>query len=237
MQAQTVQRVVQRKQAEATRVAQAPESAGNDLNLVRPAESLPLPPPPTAAGDPAAAESFPAPGSLTDQFAGDGALLDQVEQQRRVFAQMLRREVENTVIDARRQMNDDPNATIQAAEASAAKRRAGAGARARRSRTADRQAADRAARSAACRPRSRTNWTRPAKKNWPRPANGSCSTSAWPATAKRKSSSIDRFNALDRRTPLRRSIGRGRDRRRSRSGRRDAARGHGLVAASSATTI
>ena len=40
-------------------------------------------------------------------------MLDEVEQRRRVFGQMLRREMENTVIDARRQMSSDPDATMQ----------------------------------------------------------------------------------------------------------------------------
>jgi hypothetical protein len=93
--AQTVERVIQRREAEAAPAAGSSASDGNDLSLVRTAQNtLPLPPAPTAAGDPAAASSFPAPGALTDQFAGEGALLDRVEEQRRVFAQMLRREVE-----------------------------------------------------------------------------------------------------------------------------------------------
>ena len=45
------------------------------------------------------------------------------------------------------------------------------------------------ARGAARGRRSRTNSMRPARKSWPRPANGDCSTIAWPATAKKKSSS------------------------------------------------
>ena len=79
----------------------------DDLNLVRPAAA--------ANGRRVAFRplQFPQPGSFTDQFAGEGELLDEVEQQRRVFGQMLRREIENTVIDARRQMSSDPDATMQ----------------------------------------------------------------------------------------------------------------------------
>lgn len=128
--AKTVQRVIEKQRTEAKTVAQpvlppqaaaappasAPAAANNDLNLVRPATVPPqaagntpqdqdLPAPPSAAP--------PAPGSLTDRFSGEGALLDEVDAQRRVFGQMLRREVENTVIDARRQMSDDPETAMQ----------------------------------------------------------------------------------------------------------------------------
>ncbi|HEX3600008.1 MAG TPA: hypothetical protein VHU84_07680 [Lacipirellulaceae bacterium] len=93
--------------------AAAPAAAApsGDLNLVRQPAALPpqtdqeLPTP--------AAPAPPAAGSLTDQFAGQGALLDDVQQQRRVFSQMLRREVETTVIDARKVMSDDPETAMQ----------------------------------------------------------------------------------------------------------------------------
>ena len=39
--------------------------------------------------------------------------MDEVQQQRRVFGQMLRRQVENTVIDARKTMSDDPETAMQ----------------------------------------------------------------------------------------------------------------------------
>ncbi len=116
--AQSVQRVVQRQQAAAPAPANAGATATNnkDLSLVRQAQ-LPTPPQVVLESSPTqgavTTESFPAAGSLTDQFAGDGNLLDSVEEQRRVFAQMLRREVENTVIDARRQMSDDPEMAMQ----------------------------------------------------------------------------------------------------------------------------
>ena len=48
-----------------------------------------------------------------DQYDQNGALLDDVEQQRQVFSQMLRREVENAIIDARRTMSDDPEGAGQ----------------------------------------------------------------------------------------------------------------------------
>ncbi len=57
--------------------------------------------------------SPPAEGSLSDRFAPSGEMLSQVEQQRKVFAQMLRREVENSIIDARRLMSTDPDRVIQ----------------------------------------------------------------------------------------------------------------------------
>jgi uncharacterized protein with von Willebrand factor type A (vWA) domain len=117
--AQTVQRLVDKQGPLAKPVAQvtppqpADEAAENgDLNLVR----QPLPPPdeplPPQSNIQAPAV-FPAPGSLTDRFEPEGELLDETEQQRRVFAQMMRREIENVVIEARRTMSDDPEAAIQ----------------------------------------------------------------------------------------------------------------------------
>ena len=55
----------------------------------------------------------PAAGSLTDRYAPSGQLLDETEQRRRVLGQLMRREVENTVIDARKIMADDPQTAIQ----------------------------------------------------------------------------------------------------------------------------
>ncbi|MFO0791825.1 MAG: VWA domain-containing protein [Pirellulales bacterium] len=130
--AKTVQRLVEKQRTDAKQVAQAAPAAAlpvppqapaaalpaaappadNDLSLVRePAPQLAAPanqdlPAPPASGAPAA-------GSLTDQFAGQGALLDEVQEQRRVYGQMLRREVENTVIDARKVMADDPQTAMQ----------------------------------------------------------------------------------------------------------------------------
>ncbi len=141
--AKTVQRVIEKQGTEARQVAQvtvppaaapvfgppapaatevlpppAPRPAAapatppsNDLKLVRPTAALP--PQPAASLPAPAATAPPAPGSLTDQFAGSGALLDEVDQQRRVFSQMLRREVENAVIDARKVMSDDPDTAMQ----------------------------------------------------------------------------------------------------------------------------
>ncbi len=112
--AMTVQRVVEQQRTQAKQVAQplAPAAApSNDLNLVRPAQGPPLPPP--ATGPANANQPAPVPGSLTDRFAPQGELLDTVEAQRRVFGQMLRREVENTVIDARHIMSDDPQTAMQ----------------------------------------------------------------------------------------------------------------------------
>ena len=43
----------------------------------------------------------PADGALIDRFVEEGILLDEVAQQKQVFAQMLRREVQNTITDAR----------------------------------------------------------------------------------------------------------------------------------------
>ncbi len=138
--AKTVQQVVEKRRTGAKLVAQAtgpaapgpavvpPQSSGalpapapaaapapnNDLNLVRPPQ---VQPPQTAAPVqdlPAPAPAAPpAPGSLTDQFAAPGALMDEVQQQRRVFSQMLRREIENTVIDARKTMSSDPQTAMQ----------------------------------------------------------------------------------------------------------------------------
>jgi tetratricopeptide (TPR) repeat protein len=121
--AQTVQRLVEKQQTEARQVAQVipPQDAAlpapaattlenvgeEDLQLVR----QPLPPPEDMPIDEGAL--VPPQGSLTDRFAPEGELLDELEQNRRVFGQMLRREIENTVIDARRIMSGDPDTAIQ----------------------------------------------------------------------------------------------------------------------------
>ena len=89
-----------------------------DLSLVRTAQATMPPqtvPPQVEAVDEGVfvEQSFPQDGALVDRFDEGGALLDEVEQQKRVFAQMLRREVENTVIDARRTMANDPDAAGQ----------------------------------------------------------------------------------------------------------------------------
>ncbi len=110
--AQTIQRAAARRETAASQVAQVsvPAEASDELSLVRHAQTLPAPP--ASAGRPADV-AFPAPGSITDRFAPEGELLDEMEQQRRVFSQMLRREVENIVIDARDIMSDDPQTAIQ----------------------------------------------------------------------------------------------------------------------------
>ncbi|HMO85476.1 MAG TPA: VWA domain-containing protein, partial [Lacipirellulaceae bacterium] len=46
-------------------------------------------------------------------FGGDGAFLDQVEQERRVFVGMLEKEIQNTVINARSRMATDPALVVQ----------------------------------------------------------------------------------------------------------------------------
>jgi hypothetical protein len=114
--AKTVQRLVEKKRTEARQVSQraAPASApadegGDDLRLVRQPETL-LPPQDIPIEEDVL---LPAPGSLTDRFAPEGELLDELEQNRRVFGQMMRRQIENTVIDARRIMSDDPATAIQ----------------------------------------------------------------------------------------------------------------------------
>jgi uncharacterized protein with von Willebrand factor type A (vWA) domain len=105
--AHTVQRVVNKSTAGGT-AAVGVAASGEDLNLVRPAQANG---PAGAAAD--SDRGFPAEGSLTDRFAGEGALLDDVEQQKHLFSEMLRKEVENTVIDARRQMRDSPEQAAQ----------------------------------------------------------------------------------------------------------------------------
>jgi tetratricopeptide (TPR) repeat protein len=116
--AQTVQQVVQKSQAGGAELPLPPSdpfsesNSGSDLNLVKPAVAPPqnAPTPPAGA---AADTDNPAPGSLVDKFDQKGAFLDQVEQQKRVFSQMLRKEIENTIVDARRQMGDNPTAASQ----------------------------------------------------------------------------------------------------------------------------
>ncbi len=59
-------------------------------------------------------EPAPTLGSgLLDQVVGGGEFLDQVEQERRVFVDMLRKEIQNTLIDARAQMTTNPQVAIQ----------------------------------------------------------------------------------------------------------------------------
>jgi hypothetical protein len=67
--------------------------------------------PPAAGGDiilqgPPAEETAPVLG-------GNGAFLDQVEQERRVFQQMMEKDISNTIIDARQRMMSDPQEIIQ----------------------------------------------------------------------------------------------------------------------------
>lgn len=52
-------------------------------------------------------------GGLLDQVVGGGEFLDQVEQERRVFVDMLRKEIQNTLIDARAKMSMNPTVAIQ----------------------------------------------------------------------------------------------------------------------------
>jgi len=51
--------------------------------------------------------------SLLEQLPRDGAFLDQVEEERRVYAEMLDKEIQNTVINARKTMTSDPQAALQ----------------------------------------------------------------------------------------------------------------------------
>ncbi len=124
--AKTVERVIERKQTQAQQVAQVTASApadtpavppapapSTDLKLVRPAPKQAAPLPPPAAGQTADNLAEPVPGSLTDRYAPQGQLLDETEQRRRVLGQLMRREVENAVIDARKMMADDPQTAIQ----------------------------------------------------------------------------------------------------------------------------
>jgi hypothetical protein len=117
--AKTVQRVVDRQRTQAKQVAQDPAPAAansngsnGDLNLVRPAAQAgqPLPPPVTQENND---QTAPVPGSLTDRFEAPGQMLDEVEQRRRVRAQIMRRETENAVIAARKMMSEDPQRAIQ----------------------------------------------------------------------------------------------------------------------------
>jgi von Willebrand factor type A domain len=106
--AQMVQRVIDKDASDGAAAAGEAPNSEADLNLVR---TAPAGAAPDAAG--AADAETPAEGSLTDRFSGHGALLDDVEEQKIVFGQMLRKEVENAVVDARRQMNDSPVVAAQ----------------------------------------------------------------------------------------------------------------------------
>ena len=74
-------------------VAEQSAPAEGDIRLVQP-ESL--------DGD-----------SLLNQVGSGSTLLDQVEQERRVIAEMISKEIENAVIDARSAMSSDPRMAIQ----------------------------------------------------------------------------------------------------------------------------
>ena len=167
----------------------AAPAAGNDLSLVR--QPAVLPPQPAAAADqdlPAPVQAPPAPGSLTDQFSGSGALLDQVEQNRRVYGQMMRREIENTVNDARKVMGDDPQTAIQNLKLALQNVERAPNSRPMFGLNLSTRCRSRCARRSMP-PRSKTSATRNVKSSSLRPASGTCSTTAWRATARRKSSS------------------------------------------------
>ncbi len=95
-QARTVQHVVE-ELAPAHHEAAAPENG--DLILTQP--------------DPAEITSNLKESSLLEQLPRDGAFLDQVEEERRVYAEMLDKEIQNTVINARKTITSDPQAAIQ----------------------------------------------------------------------------------------------------------------------------
>lgn len=52
-------------------------------------------------------------GGLLDEMVEGGELLDRVEQERRVFVEMLSKEIQNTLIDARSQISTNPKLAIQ----------------------------------------------------------------------------------------------------------------------------
>ncbi len=85
----------------------AAPTAGDGIRLVAPAEA------PAAGSAPADAAAAPADPGLLGRVGADGAFLDEVEQERRVFAGMLEKEISNTVIDARERMTSDPRQVIQ----------------------------------------------------------------------------------------------------------------------------
>ena len=58
-------------------------------------------------------ETVAADEGVLEATASGGSLLDQVQQERRVFAEMLAKEVENSTIEARRKMSSDPRTAIQ----------------------------------------------------------------------------------------------------------------------------
>ena len=51
--------------------------------------------------------------TLLEEVARDGVFLDQVERERRVFAEMLSKEVQNAVVEARDTMSSDPQSVMQ----------------------------------------------------------------------------------------------------------------------------
>lgn len=93
-------------------VAPAPAAApvSGDISLVQPTPAQPIvegaivydtPPLPLQAS------------GLLDEVVDGGELLDRVEQERQAFVEMLQKEVQNTLIDARAQMTTSPDLAIQ----------------------------------------------------------------------------------------------------------------------------
>ncbi len=87
--------------------------AEGDIQLVQPTQAIEQAPG-TVIYEGAPVVSGPAVGGgLLDQVVEDGDFLDQVEQERRVFIDMLRKEIQNALIDARAQMATNPQIAIQ----------------------------------------------------------------------------------------------------------------------------
>ncbi|BBO31781.1 VWA domain-containing protein [Lacipirellula parvula] len=78
--------------------AAAAPAAGGDIILNKAVASEPIP---------------PAEPGLLEKRGPDGTFLDEVEQERRAYSQMLQTEVSNTVIEARERMSAEPQIAIQ----------------------------------------------------------------------------------------------------------------------------
>src|SRR5690606_2679370 len=78
--------------------ASSAPATGGDIILSKPVAAAPLP---------------PAEPGLLERRGPDGTFLDEVEQERRAYSQMLEAEVANTVIEARERMSAEPQIAIQ----------------------------------------------------------------------------------------------------------------------------
>lgn len=115
VQARTVQLVVEQSgpvdQLEGSIIVDTPTPAAAPT-VAAPTGDIVLVQPEVVQG-PVVTQLPPAAGGLLDEIADGGDLLDRVELERRVFVEMLSKEIQNTLIDSRAQMTTNPDQAIQ----------------------------------------------------------------------------------------------------------------------------